>query len=152
MGVTTERGLIVNAREGTVTTALTRLQQGAEINYMPIEFTQSAAAGDATSTQALTVMPAGKHKVLSIVLVTSAFGSSRVLDVGYEAHTKTDGTTAVTASANAFKDDLDVSSAATTRIEINKAMDSISGYVINSTVAGGTIPAGATITGYVTYV
>lgn len=152
MGVTTERGLIVNAMEGTVTTALTRLQQGAEINYMPIEFTQSAAAGDATSTQALTVMPAGKHKVLSIVLVTSAFGSSRVLDVGYEAHTKTDGTTAVTASANAFKDDLDVSSAATTRIEINKAMDSISGYVINSTVAGGTIPAGATITGYVTYV
>lgn len=152
MAVTTERGLIVNAREGTVTTALTRLQQGAEINYMPIEFTQSAAAGDATSTQALTVMPAGKHKVLSIVLVTSAFGASRVLDVGYEAHTKTDGTTAVTASANAFKDDLDVSSAATTRIEINKAMDSISGYVINSTVAGGTIPAGATITGYVTYV
>lgn len=152
MAVTTERGVIVSVREGTSTTALTRLQCGCAVNCMPIDFTQSAAAGDATSTQAITVMPAGKHKILSIVLVTSAFGASRVLDVGYEAHTKSDGTTAVTASANAFKDDLDVANAATTRIDLNRDMDSRAGYVVSTTVVGGTIPAGATIKGYVTFI
>lgn len=152
MAVTTERGVIVKVREGTSTTALTRIQQGAEVNCMPIEFTQSAAAGDATSTQAITMMPAGKHKVLAITLDVSAFGASRTLDVGYEAYTKSDGTTAVAASGTFFKSALDVSSATIVSIPCNKDMDSLSGYVISTTVAGGTIPAAATIKGYVTFI
>lgn len=150
MGVTTERSAAVQVKEGTATTSLTRLQQQIQVGIMPIDFTQGAAAGDATSTMALCKMPAGKHKVLNIVLVTSAFGSSRTLAVGYEAHTNEAGT-AVSASANAFKAAYDVSSSATTLVTLNTDMDSASGYVINSVVAGGTIPAGATIKGYVEF-
>ena len=151
MAVTNERGLIVNAREGTVTTALTRLQQGGQVNCVVIGFTQSAAAGDATSTQAVAYMPPGKHKLLTMVLDTAAFGASRTLDVGYEAHTKADGTS-VSASATAFKSAIDVASAAVTSIPLNKDMDSAKGYVISTKVAGGTIPAGTTINGYVTFI
>lgn len=150
MGVTTERSTILQTQEGTLATALARTQLGGRVLHQPFDFTQGAAAGDITSTQGLVKMPAGKHKVLGIGLQTSAFGASRVLDVGYEAHTKQDGT-AVNASANAFKDDADVSSAAFSFIPLNVAMDSKNGYVVSASVAGGTIPAAATIKGYVLY-
>ncbi|MBK8200603.1 MAG: hypothetical protein IPK75_19890 [Acidobacteria bacterium] len=46
-----------------------------------------------------------------------------MLDIGYEAHTKSDNATAVNALATAFKEDLDVSAAATVFIPPNVAMD-----------------------------
>lgn len=155
MAVTTERSTILQTQEGTLTAALGYTKFNRRVGVQAFDFTQGAAAGDATSTMGLVKMPPGKHTLLGIVVWTSAFGSSRVLDFGYEAHTKTDGTTAVTLSANAFKNDLDVASATTaitpTSIPLVKEMDSQNGYVLNATVAGGTIPAAATITGYVLY-
>ena len=85
--------------------------------------------------------------MLGIYLANSAFGSSRVLDVGYEAYTQIDGTAVVT-SATAFHDDLDVASQGARMTWFNTALDSKSGIVIKATVAGGTIPAAATLSGY----
>ncbi|MBK8200742.1 MAG: hypothetical protein IPK75_20590 [Acidobacteria bacterium] len=128
MGVTTERSTILKTQEGTLTTALTRTQRQMDLKVQPFDFTQGAAAGDATSTQGLVKMPAGKHTVIGMVVACSAFGSSRVLDIGYEAHTKSDNATAVNALATAFAEDLDVSAAATVFIPLNVAMDSVGGY------------------------
>lgn len=151
MGVTTERSTLVQVQEGTIASILSTLGSSAlRAQVMPFSFTQGAAAGDATSTAALVKMPAGKHKVLGIAVVCSAFGASRVLDIGYEAHTNTAGA-AVNADADAFKNDLDVSAAATSLIALNTDMDSAAGYVVNATVAGGTIPAGATLAGWVLF-
>lgn len=148
MAVTTERSTIVKVQEGSIVSILSTLASSVlRVSAVPFEFTQGAAAGDATSTAALVMMPGGKHKFLGFVAVTSAFGASRVLDFGHEAHTTGAGA-AVAASAAAFKDDLDVSAAATNAVWPNKDMDSDDGYVLNATVAGGTIPAGATIKGF----
>jgi len=123
-------------------------------------FTQGAAAGDATSTQGLVKLPPGKGRVylgLSL-LENSAFGASRTLDVGYAAHTQTDGT-AVAADPNAFDNAIDVSSLASAALGSDVAaasgkmweFDSKAGIDIGAVVAGGTIPAGATLTGYIVY-
>ncbi len=150
MGVTTESALGVQLFEGTAAAGqyLSPRHAGTiGVRAASFSFTQSAAAGDATSVQRLLVLPPGQIKVLGIYLANSAFGASRVLDVGYEAFAKTDGT-AVSASATAFNDDLDVSAAGARMTWYNTALDSKSGIVISATVAGGTIPAGATLAGY----
>jgi hypothetical protein len=154
MAVTTERSAALQSQEGTSTTPLTFLQGNRRVAMEPFAFTQGAAAGDATSTAGLSKMPAGKHTLMGIAIWTSAFGASRVFDIGYEAHTTTAGA-AVAASAAAFKNDLDVAAATTTItptfIPLAINMDSSAGYVISGTVAGGTIPAGATVTGWAVY-
>ena len=114
-------------------------------------FAQGAAAGDANSTQALIYIPRGLRYVVSFEVVWSAFGASRVLDLGYAAYTKTDGT-AVAAAAAGIKDDLDVSAAGTARYFLNTEFSSTGkGILITGLVAGGTIPANATISGCLLY-
>ena len=150
MGVTTESALSVQLYEGTAAAGqyLSPRHAGViGVRVASFSFTQSAAAGDATSVQRLLVLPPGKIKVLGIYLANSAFGASRVLDVGYEAFAQTDGT-AVSASATAFNDDLDVAAQGARMTWYNTALDSKSGIVIKATVAGGTIPAAATLAGY----
>lgn len=124
-------------------------------------FTQGSAAGDATSTAGLVKLPPGVGRILlnESHIEWSAFGASRVLDIGYTAHTNTDGT-AVVEDDNAFDNDIDVSSAGNAALGSDVAaasgkmyqFDSKEGITIFATVAGGTIPAGATLTGYVLYV
>lgn len=123
-------------------------------------FTQSAAAGDIASTQKLLFLPPGRIIVfpkLSFIQWT-AFGAARVLDIGYAAYTGEDGV-AVGALANAFDDDIDVSAAGgaamgsdlTVGTGMLWTFKSSGGVTLLSTVAGGTIPAAATLKGYVTY-
>lgn len=122
-------------------------------------FVQGAAAGDAGSTAVLANLPAGRVRIypLESRITWSAFGASRLLDVGYAAYTSEDGS-AVTVSAAYFDDDIDVSSAGTAAMgsdipdkDKTKYFASKSGVSIYATVAGGTIPAAATIDGYITY-
>lgn len=123
---------------------------GGRVRCTAFNFTQSGA-GDATSTATLCDLPAGKIRILEIVSKTSAFGASRVCDIGHTGWTKQDGT-AQAAVANAYADDIDVSSAATTRTHVNTVIDGKTGTRLIAAVAGGTIPDGATINGYVLWV
>lgn len=123
-------------------------------------FTQGAAAGDATSVQKLVKLPAGKVTVYTNLgyINWSAFGASRVLDVGHAAYNDPDGA-AVAAGAAAWDNDIDVSAAGGAQLGsdvtagVGKIVEynSRSGVTIQASVAGGTIPAGATIKGYVVY-
>jgi len=152
MAVTTESTLMLKIEEATVAGPYPGFDKDKlRVGAVPFDFTQGVAAGDATSMQRLRKMPPGKHFVIGIVLARSAFGATRVLDIGYEAHTKSDGTTAVAVSADAFQVDLDVAAAGISFIPINAAMDSLSGYVVFATVGTSTIPAAATPKGSILY-
>jgi hypothetical protein len=125
-------------------------------------FTQGAAAGDANSLANLCKLPAGKVRVFKTQseFVCSAFGAGRTLDIGYLAHTKADGT-AVAASVDAILDGADVSAAAkvicgagTNALGTDPTIlfDSKEGVSIQAKCLGDTLPVGATLKGFFTYV
>jgi hypothetical protein len=123
-------------------------------------FTQGAAAGDATSTQTLIYLQPGRYLILWQLsrIEWSAFGASRVLDIGISAYTGEDGT-AVAVAANVADDNIDVSAAGTAAMGSDVLAAAIGGVSelkvgaggasIFATVAGGTIPVAATLKGYV---
>jgi hypothetical protein len=110
-------------------------------------------AGDPTSVQRLQFIPPGTFRLHreSSFLVTSAFGASRTLAIGWEAYRDKDGTV-VAASTAGLNAATDVSAIATMKIGVALAVgykdfESRDGVWITSVVAGGTIPAGATVDG-----
>ena len=117
-------------------------------------------AGDAGTTIELCDLPPGAVRLLPWMcrISTSAFGASRVLDIGHRAFQKADPfmNTATTEAESAaeFVNDLNVSSAV-----VNTAWSTVqkydlyskSGVTLFATVAGGTIPIGATLSGLVAY-
>jgi len=162
MGVTTEKSTQETNRTATPPVKNPSYNEHGRVRTAYFAFNQGAAAGDATSTQDLVTLPPGIVRLIKTdsKFVCSAFGSSRTLDIGYAAHTNADGT-AVPLSANAILDDADVSAAA--KLECGAGtgalgtdptilFDSREGVKLYATVAGGTIPAGATIKGYFKYV
>lgn len=133
-----------------------------DLEVMPFTFTQSGA-GNATSTATLIQLQQGRYRIypkLSFINWT-AFGASRVLDIGLSAYTAEDGSTVSIADAK-FDDNIDVSSAGGAAMGSDlAAADSIGvdvlvggssntdGARIIATVAGGTIPDAAVLRGYV---
>ena len=121
-------------------------------------FTQSGA-GDADSTAALVRLPAGSVRVLLAEsrVANSAFGASRTLDLGWQAHTDRSGA-AVAADDDGLDAAQDVATAGayspigTVGGDETRLFQSQAGVVIEAKVAGGTIPDGATLNGYLVYV
>jgi len=109
-------------------------------------------AGDADSTVELIKMPGGKVRITEIVFATSAFGASRVLDIGFRAHTNIDAVTAVAEDQDAFSANLDVSAAVDIRDLVDVLVESFDGFDIFAKVEGGTIPDLATLAGFIRYV
>jgi hypothetical protein len=125
-----------------------------KLRYARCDFTQGVAAGDATSTFGLFLLPPGRWRFLNMKLDTSAFGASRTLDVGWLAHVDHNGVTVV-ADPNGLAAAKDVS-AALVGWDFNVAtahvvLDTRENLLIVGTVAGGTVPAGATVKGHLTY-
>lgn len=158
MAVTAEKSTQVSNSVATPPVMNPAYNSGGDLKALYFSFTQGAAAGDATSTADLLTLPPGKYRLLldQSNITVSAFGASRTLDVGYTAYANTDGT-AVTADADAFISAADVSAAATVAMTEALAagadrtylVDANAAFTLRATVAGGTIPAGATIKGYV---
>ena len=145
--------LLAGAIKNLTTDLLGRMRK------MRFDFTQGAAAGDATSTMALIIIPAGITRVYlrESLIAFSAFGAARVLDIGYSGYTDRNGE-AVAAAPAAFVNDLDVSAAGTSALtgvvggEESFLFESSSEITVFATVAGGTIPAAATLNGDITIV
>jgi hypothetical protein len=133
---------------------LTNPDQQGMLEYRRFEHTQGATAGDATSTQGLIKLGPGRIRFICAFIDNSAWGSSRTLDIGWLANVEPDGTV-ITADPNGLVAAKDVSAAlvawgfnvATAHVVLN-ARDPLQ---IVSTVAGGTIPAGATLKGTLVY-
>lgn len=123
------------------------------------EFTQGAAAGDATSIAQLIKLPAGKVRLILPLsrIHFSALGSSRTMDLGWESYVDDDGDT-VAADPNGLDDGVDVSSAGsvnpagTVGTHETYLFESKVGVVITAQINDATIPIAATLKGYFFYV
>ena len=163
MTVTAEKSTQVTNMEAAPPVKLNAGELHGRMRIARFTFTQGAAAGDANSTADLVKLPPGKNITLPKNLsrfVCSAFGASRVLDIGHTGYANIDGT-AVAAAADVILDGADVSAAAigsmgagTNALTANDAFvfDNRSGVTIQAKCTGGTIPAGATLNGYFVYI
>lgn len=116
----------------------------------------TTVVGDDGSSVNLFRIPQGRWRFLpqmSLIKV-SALGAARVMDLGYRAFRKEDGSSPGTDEAallNAFQNDRDVSGATSTNFGttvVKYDFFSRAGVTICALVAGGTIPIGATMEGY----
>lgn len=158
MAVTTETSDELDAYLGVPTSRINVHQWMGRVRIMHFTFTQGAAAGDANSIARLVKLPAGKVRVLGGMskIYFSAFGASRVLDVGYDAYVDDNGDD-VSADLDALANNINVASAGDSDIDNNTAdgtllLESREGVEIQAQVAGGTIPAAATLKGYIAFV
>ena len=152
MAVTNEKSVEYTNQTASPVVKLESNEFQGDVEIAHFDFTQGAAAGDAGSTADLIKMPGGKIRFLKIEFATSAFGASRVLKIGHEGYTDVDASTAVAADDDAFASALDLSSAADISDLVDVVIESFDGFDIRGTVTGGTIPAAATLKGYISYV
>jgi hypothetical protein len=115
-----------------------------------------AVAGDVLSTIDLVKLPPGRVRLLPYlsVLTISALGVGRIMDIGYKAFVKSDGTEEAL-SANALTNDKDVAAAlAVSPISTVLKYDFFSrkGVTLYATIAGDTLPVAATASGMFVYV
>lgn len=91
MALTAEKSTLA-AAVGTGVTVESVSGKG-EVIFFYVNFTQSAAIGDANSTIDLVVLPPGKWRYVADLskLYYSAFGAARTLDVGFAVYTEPDG-------------------------------------------------------------
>ena len=130
------------------------------MRLMFFEFTQGAAAGDAGSIARMVKLPAGKVRVILPLsrIAFSAMGAARTMDLGWEAYNDDDGNDAVAADPNGLDDGVDVSGAGsvnpggTVGGAETYLFESAEGVVLTAQINDGTIPAAATLKGYIVYV
>jgi hypothetical protein len=138
-----------------------------DVQYVPFNFVQGAGVGDSPSTADLVYLQRGRYVILPKMsfIQWSAFGASRVLDIGITAHTNEAGA-AVAANLVRFDDDVDISAAGSAAmgsdmviadaagISLNiGGVTNTDGAIIRATVTGGAgIPAAAVLRGYVALV
>lgn len=131
-----------------------------DLRLYTFEFAQSGTGDDGSSVRLVFFQP-GRYVIHPHLsrFYHSAFGASRVLDIGLSAYTADDGSS-VAAALTRFDDDVNVASAAAaTGIAMGSdavAAD-VAGATINvgaggaylvATCTGGTIPDGAVLRGY----
>ena len=158
MAVTTENSTQYGYQISIPPTQMESNVFNGKLRMFKVEFTQGAAAGDATSVARMLKLPAGKVTLMAGLsqLKVSALGASRTFDFGWEAYQDQDGT-AVTADPNGVTDGVDVSAAATVTLGNQLAngtytFESRGGVVLAAQINDGTIPAAATIKGFIVVV
>lgn len=125
------------------------------------ELTATAAAGDALSTIDLCDLPPGAVRVLPNLsrISASAFGAGRTLTIGHQAYDKR------TPDLDNYSEALDLDAFTPAALDVSGATNSIpvstqikydlystAGVRVTAQVVGGTIPQGATLSGFLVYV
>jgi hypothetical protein len=130
-------------------------QSSAGIQVAPFNFTQSGA-GDAGSTALLCELSGGRIKIIPELCkaIVSAWGTSRTVAIGYGANrSRPDGTVLAASTAALLTASTTAAAGGTiagssfNELEV-EVLDRLE---IVATVAGGTIPDGATIAGRIAY-
>ena len=119
-------------------------------------------AGDALSTFDLARLPPGAVRILlaECKIQTSAWGAARLLDIGHREYSaRPSGSQGAVANVaeelDALAIGIDVAAAGVKDfigVPLKYDMYSRTGIVLAAQVRGGTVPVGATLRGYVTYV
>lgn len=131
-------------------------QYGGKKRFWGFDYTQVliSVAEDLVN---LIELPAGKVRLVlpECRIAFSAGGASRTMNVGWAAHTLSDGT-AVVADENGLDDGVDISSAGSVLLggTVGGAetylFDTRDGVIITATLADDTFPAAGTLNGYFT--
>ncbi len=131
-----------------------------KLHVQEFNFTQGAAAGDDGSSVGLMYFQPGRYVFYPKLsqIQCSAFGASRVMDIGFSAYTGEDAV-AVSAAPIAFDENIDISAAIIAAMGSDVAANtggiftikSSSAFSIVALVTGGTIPAAARLTGHIAY-
>lgn len=158
MAVTNERSAQLTKMEAIPRGSLGTDEWHGRLRPAQFDHTQSVA-GDANSTVGFVRLPAGRVRLFLFLsrIAHSAFGASRVLDLGWEAY-KDRQNKDVAADADGLDVGQDVSGAAsynpvgTVGGGESMLFESADGVVIAATVRGGTIPLNATLNGHLFYV
>lgn len=116
--------------------------------------------GDANSTFDLCVLPPGQVRILleECYVQSSAFGASRVLDVGHRAYSRRPPDNAdEVENLDAFATGLDIAAAGVDKFSGGETLlkfdiYSRTGVTVAAQVRGGTVPVAATLSGYITYI
>jgi hypothetical protein len=161
MAITTQKSDQVTNQDATPPTMNALHLSSGSLRIEYFKHTQSGA-GDDGSSVTLVRLPAGQgvvFKQLSLIRWT-AFGASRVMDIGYAAYTERDGD-AVSAGADIFEDGRDVSSANAKGVLLGTGTnaDDLPVYIYDSKapvdvkalVTGGTWPDAAVVEGWIAY-
>lgn len=121
------------------------------VHFAYFKHTQ-VGAGAIGSTVALRKMPAGRVRILGTMsrVNNSAFGASRTLGVGHTGYQGVDGV-AVAAAASLLLSAGDVAAAGGLPLVGFPVIESMAGFTLLATVAGGTIPDAATLEGVIAY-
>ncbi len=164
MAVTTEQSTQLANRVGSASAPPVPnkvYEVGGTLRWSKYDFTQGALAGDANSTMDLVKIPAGTSMIIKTLsrVKFSAFGAARLLDIGHTGYTKADGTV-VAASVDVIEDGRDVSSAGQVFLGVgtNAApteffeIDAKEELLIQAKVLVDTIPAAATLNGWICFV
>lgn len=128
------------------------------IQYFDLPAT--TVAGDDGSTVLLCDLPPGRIRVIPNLsrFDNSAFGAARTLSIGHKAYASRDQGAAANEADNptAFANAADVSLAVVGGQPMGEALKydiySKGGVTVYASVAGGTIPVGATLRGFIAYV
>lgn len=155
MAITTEKSTQIANVEAVPAVHMYPDELHGKMKIIRFNFTQGAAAGDATSTQQLVKLPPGRWRVMLALsrVAHSIFGAARTLDLGWQAYTGNDGA-AVAADPNGLDDGNDVSGAGsfsptgTVGGDETYLFESSDGVTIEAQCNDGTIPAAATLDGY----
>lgn len=130
-----------------------------KIRIMHFDLPATTVVGDATSTIELGLLPPGRVRILLDLckIKHSAFGAARTLTVGHRAYqTRPTGNAPEAEALAAFTAPaLDVSAAGVKVMDTDPLkydVYSVAGVMAVAQVLGGTIPVGATLSGYITYV
>lgn len=140
---------------------LNPINKSTKLHFKYFSYVQGSA-GAASDTVEFVKLPSGDLRIfkhLSHVNCT-AFGASRVLDVGYRAHTKYTDNSAVAESIDTLLDGADISAVANKPwgVGANALTKDPAVFLqpkdrvtIFGTVTGGTLPAAAELNGVVVY-
>ena len=132
-----------------------------KMRYQFFDLPAVAVAGDAGTTIDLCELPPGRVRVIpSLSRVSfSAFGAARTMKIGHTAYPSRDIGAAdpEPADDNAFTPDAIDVSAAVSCLPISDGVLKYDVYsktevLIQALIEGGTIPAGATLSGFIAYV
>ena len=130
-------------------------QSSAGIQVAPFDFTQSGA-GDATSILRLCELSGGRIRIIPELCkaIVSEFGTSRTLTIGY-AENRVRPTGEILAADPDFLVTTNTTAAAGGTITGSSFLDVevevLDRLLITATVAGGTIPDGATVRGRIAF-
>lgn len=132
-----------------------------KLRYQYFELAPVAVAGDINTTIDLCELPPGPVRLLPHLsrIKTSAWGASRTLDIGHRAYQVKDPIAGIyteeAEAGTAFVAAKDVSAAvandAWSATVLKYDMYSKQGIMLFATVKGGTIPVGATLSGFAAY-